>query len=111
MQPGDLISVTLVWQALRVPDADYMVFVHVIDDDGVQVAQGDSQPQAGRYPVSFWDVGEVVTDTHVFETPQSLAPGAYSVNAGVYLLETGERLPIADHPDAALHIATLTVKP
>lgn len=108
---GGTASLKLVWQALRVPDADYTVFVHVLDADGTQVAQGDSQPLDGRYPTSFWDADEVVIDTHRIEVPQSLPPGAYDVNVGVYLLETLERLPIEDDLDASVYVATLTVQP
>jgi hypothetical protein len=109
--PGETASVILIWRALRVPDADYTVFVHVIDTEGTQVAQGDSQPQAGGYPTSFWDAGEVVFDTHLVDVPQSLPPGVYDVNVGVYLLETLDRLPIADDPDASIRVGTLMVQP
>ena len=52
--PGQPLGVTLVWQALRPPDADYVVFVHLMDATGKLVAQSDATP-AGDYPTSRWE--------------------------------------------------------
>jgi hypothetical protein len=89
--PGQGVAVTLYWAA-RVPvPADYTVFVHLAAPDGSPYAQDDCQPQRGAYPTSFWDVGEVVADPHTILIPE-LPPGDYPLVAGMYLLETGERL-------------------
>jgi hypothetical protein len=90
---GAPTRVTLYWQALTdgLPD-DYTVFLHLRDSDGQIVAQADAQPRVDdtRYPTSMWRRGEVVTDEHQF----TLVPGNYSVWVGLYLTETGERLPV-----------------
>ena len=65
---GDSITLTLYWQAARVPDKDYTVFVHVLDAQGRQVAGADSMPQANRYPTSYWDANEIVPDAHRIDT-------------------------------------------
>lgn len=87
-------TVTLYWEAQVSPPADYTVFVHVAASDGPPYAQADGQPRHGTYPTSYWDVGEVVTDTHTLVVPSDLSPGraTYPLVAGMYLLETGERL-------------------
>jgi hypothetical protein len=90
--PGDALTVTLYWQARVPPPADYSVFLHVAASDGPPHAQDDGQPRDGSYPTSFWDVGEVVTDTRTIHIPLDLPPGDYPLVAGMYLLETGERL-------------------
>jgi len=83
------LSVTLFWQARRVPDADYTIFVHLVDADGDMVAQADAQPLDGQYPTSIWSPGESVVDERRIPVPA----GEYEVFVGLYRWETLERLP------------------
>ena len=39
---GNMLSLQFFWQALRTPDRDYTVFVHIVDDAGKIVAQAGS---------------------------------------------------------------------
>jgi hypothetical protein len=84
---ADEISVTLAWRALRAPDRDYTVFVHVIGEDGAIFSQIDAQPAR---PTGRWIEGEVVTDSYRLPIP----PGEYRIAVGLYLQENGLRLPI-----------------
>jgi hypothetical protein len=97
---GQALAVTLHWRALRPPDADYTVFVHLLDVDGVTVAQHDSQPLGGAYPTSVWDAGEVVADRHRLVGATDLPAGSYLLHVGLYLLETGERLAVEGGGDS-----------
>jgi hypothetical protein len=90
--PGDALTVTLYWEARVPPPADYSVFLHLAAFDGPPHAQHDGQPRHGSYPTSMWDVGEVVTDPRTIHIPVDLPPGTYPLVAGMYLLDTGERL-------------------
>lgn len=90
--PGESVDVTLYWMAQSPVPVDYTVFVHLAAAEGPPHAQDDVQPQRGAYPTSFWDVGEVVADPHTILIPSDLPEGEYPVVAGMYLLETGERL-------------------
>jgi len=90
---GEII-LTFYWQARREMGEDYTVFVHLLDGEEI-VAQADSQPQDGDYPTSIWDEGEVVIDKHRLTTGE-LPPGEHDLWAGIYLLETMERLPVID---------------
>ncbi len=92
--PGQPLGVTLVWQALRPPDADYTVFVHLMDEAGKLVAQSDATP-AGDYPTGRWIAGEVVTDAHLLTLPPNVE-GTYRLAAGMYDPLTGARLPVSD---------------
>jgi hypothetical protein len=92
VMPGEALSVTSYWEARIPPQADYTIFLHLAASDGPPHAQDDGQPRQGTYPTSFWDVGEVVTDLHTIRVPVDLPPGDYPLVAGMYLLETGERL-------------------
>jgi 4-amino-4-deoxy-L-arabinose transferase-like glycosyltransferase len=91
--PGEEVNVTLYWTAQAPVPADYSVFLHLAAPEGPPYAQADGQPQRGTYPTSFWDVGEVVVDARAVVVPANLPPGEYPLVAGMYLLETGERLP------------------
>ncbi len=91
---GQPLGVMLVWQALRPPDADYVVFVHLLDDTGQLVAQSDATP-AGDDATRRWIADEVVTDEHMLTLPADAA-GTYRLVAGMYDPLTGTRLPVSD---------------
>jgi hypothetical protein len=80
-----------VWRALTEIDQDYTAFVHLRGSDGTLWAQHDGQPQDGAYPTSYWRQGELVADEHEFLVAEGVA-GAAELSAGMYLLETMERL-------------------
>ncbi len=96
VRPGDVLSVTLTWRADGRPSRGYTVFVHLISESGQIATQGDGPPQGGEYPTSFWDAGERIADTHILTIPPDAPPGQYRLYLGLYVLETGERLPILD---------------
>lgn len=111
---GQPLDVTLYWQALSPPPDDYTVFVHLLDEQGQIVAAHDSMPAANSFPTRAWQPGLLVGDTHRLELPVELAPGDYQVNVGLYLLETGERLPVWDaegveQRDRSLPLAAVSV--
>ncbi|MBI3914628.1 MAG: phospholipid carrier-dependent glycosyltransferase [Chloroflexi bacterium] len=89
---GDQLTLALYWRALKSIERDYVVFVHVLDESGRIVAQIDQLPQAGNYPTSIWDQGEVVRDEYALALPAAQA--AYRIAIGLYRADTGERLPI-----------------
>jgi hypothetical protein len=109
VKPGEPVTLTLFWQAVRRPRADYTVFVHVLGADGQLVAQADSQPQSGSYPTSFWDEGEVVEDSHPIMIPAEIPPGQYAIEIGLYRLDTGERLPVNGDARGVIDVAQLPV--
>ncbi|MBC7255776.1 MAG: hypothetical protein H5T66_06695, partial [Chloroflexi bacterium] len=87
------VIVRLYWQALRPPDFDYSVFVHVLDAEGNLVTQSDHAPGAvAGYPPTYWRRGQVVVDEHIVPIPAQLASGSYAIEVGVYNWATGERL-------------------
>ncbi|MFN2134597.1 MAG: hypothetical protein ACK2UK_01500, partial [Candidatus Promineifilaceae bacterium] len=93
---GDGLIVTLYWQVLEEMDQDYTTFVHVLNGDGQLVAQSDSQPTNGVYPTSIWDKGEIVADRKELTLPPEAPTHNLQIAAGVYLLETMQRLPARD---------------
>jgi hypothetical protein len=104
LSPGDSVRVQLVWRALAEMDEDYTAFVHLQGPGGVLWGQHDGQPAAGLYPTSYWRQGELVADTHEFVVSQE-ASGAADLLAGMYLLDTMERL------DGPVILRQIEVKP
>jgi len=84
-------TLTLYWEALARPAADYTVFIQVWDE-GRQVAGFDGRPLNGDYPTDWWEAGERIVDPHVLEL-SDLTAGRYRLLVGMYRLDTGERLP------------------
>ncbi len=93
--PGGMIRLNLYWQSLGLMDERYTVFVHVISPEGDLIAQKDNEPQAGGAPTTSWIEGEVISDAYAIPLPNSLAPGVYAVEVGMYQAATGSRLPVA----------------
>ena len=90
------LSVRLHWQATGPIDADYTVFVQLLDQGNQLVTSRDSQPLVGQYPTSRWQPGEVVVDEFSLTLPEHLPPGRYRLVTGMYDLVTGRRLPATD---------------
>jgi hypothetical protein len=76
-------------------DRDYVVFVHLLAGEDTPVAQADGPPVGGDYPTSLWSSGERIADQHVLNV-EDLPSGSYGLQVGMYLLETGQRLPVTD---------------
>jgi len=92
VQPGQVIPVTLHWQALRRMQADYTVFVHLLGPDGRLHGQVDAWPVQGTYPTSAWQAGENVTDPYLVRLEADAPAGNYQLEIGLYLLGTNTRL-------------------
>jgi len=84
-QPGDPIKVTLYWRALVPMDQTYVEFVHLIDDDGIIVAQRDTWPGRGLYPTVLWQPGQVFADELYLHVPAgAYAPNVATLRVGLY---------------------------
>ncbi|MFT7585679.1 MAG: hypothetical protein ACI9EW_002107 [Cellvibrionaceae bacterium] len=86
------LEVTLYWQALTQPPADYTHFVHLIDlKTGQPVAQHDSMPGNYTWPTSQLALGQIIED-RLFLSTTNLEDGEYLLTAGMYENE-GNRFP------------------
>jgi 4-amino-4-deoxy-L-arabinose transferase-like glycosyltransferase len=106
-KPGAILRARLVWAADQRPPADYSVFVHLLDSRGNLVAQHDGMPDGGRYPTSLWAPGDAVADEHQLVLPADLAPGAYTLYAGLYDPRTGIRLPTPAGDEVTLGVVDI----
>ncbi len=95
-RPGETVRLTVYWQALKTPAASYTVFAHLLDAGGVLRGQQDALPRGGALPTERWLPGEVVSDAYDIPVAADAPPGDYSFELGMYLPETGDRLPAID---------------
>ena len=94
---GDTVHLTLFWTAREPVKRAYTVFVHFLAPDGFDLLNGDSPPVNGRRPTDGWSVGETIIDPHLISIPADTPPGDYTLEIGLYLLSTLERLPRTDN--------------
>jgi 4-amino-4-deoxy-L-arabinose transferase-like glycosyltransferase len=115
LRPGDVVPLTLFWQARQPVKEDLKVFVHLLDSRGQLVAQRDSEPVAGMRPTSTWAVSEPIVDRYGVFLPDDLPAGEYRLVAGLYDPSTGQRLTVTANSDAApddhLAVGAVTVGP
>jgi len=76
-------------------DKDYTVFTHLVDGEGNIWGQKDNPPVDGFYPSTQWEPGEVIRDQYDLSISPETPPGRYQIETGMYLAETGERLPVS----------------
>ena len=99
LKPGDSLTVTLYWQSLAQMSQNYSVFVHLLDENELIVAQRDMYPGQGLYPTSLWSVGDAIANRYVLTLPETaFAPNQVQLEVGLYNFATGERL-LAYGPD------------
>lgn len=95
-RPGETLNVTLRWRAEGAVKEDYTVFLHLLDAQEQVWGQRDSQPGSGFAPTSSWQPGEVLDDRYGVPVAADAPAGEYRLELGMYLLATGERLPVLD---------------
>jgi hypothetical protein len=93
--PGGVLRVMLAWQASGPARRDYKVFLHLRDEAGQTVANGDSVPTWYiPRPTSSWTSSAPRWDAHTLSLPPGLAPGRYRLIIGWYLQEEERRLTV-----------------
>jgi hypothetical protein len=106
---GQALLLNLYWQPLARLDADYAIFLHLLDAEGRTVAQRDTVIRAADYPTSRWQPGELALDLADLPVPADLPAGEYRLILGVYRMDTMERLPLPGAPENALELMTVRV--
>jgi uncharacterized membrane protein len=90
---GSGVEITFYWRTLTHLSAQYTIFVHIYDRDGKLIGQADSWPVDALYPTDLWLPGRIIPDVHRI-TLRSAPSAAMRVEAGLYELKSGARLPI-----------------
>ena len=93
-------------------DAASTVCTPLLAGDGRLRAQGDDQPFRGLWPTSAGQPSEVLADHHTVPLGPDVPPGEYRLLAGMYLLDTMERLAVAGDASGenAVTLGFITVK-
>ena len=93
---GDIVQLTLFWQALREIGERYKVFTHVLDGRAHIVGQRDAEPMGGARLTTTWEEGEIIADNYGVLVLPATPPGEHQLEIGMYNLETGERLTVLE---------------
>jgi hypothetical protein len=100
VEPGGEVGVTLYWEALGPADRDYTVFVHLLGEGDLLVAQRDTFPGLGLLSTTWLEPGFRWADRYVLQVPETAyAPDVAQVEVGVYDAATGVRLPVSTGGD------------
>ena len=94
INPGDTLTVVLVWEADTELQESNTVFCHLLSSSGDLVAQRDGPPIYGVRPTSSWRAGEVIEDGHDIFLSEDVPVGGYELSVGMYDPETMQRLPV-----------------
>jgi 4-amino-4-deoxy-L-arabinose transferase-like glycosyltransferase len=93
VRPGGQVEVTLYWQTLSPADRDYTVFVHLLGEGELLVAQRDTYPGLGLLSTTWLEPGFRWADRYVLQVPETAyAPDETQIEVGVYDAATGARL-------------------
>lgn len=117
VRPGEPIGIELYWEVTGQPPGDYLLFVHLSDDEtDTVVAQRDTHPGLGNFPSSQWRPGDrFIERLSVYLPETAYAPSAGELSIGLYAPE-GYRLGVTDGATGtglgdAFPIGRVTVEP
>ena len=106
------IPITLVWRASETTiNVNYTVFVQLINDEGIVIAQSDAQPVGGTRPTRGWRAGEYIVDEHRLVFNNNARVGSARFIVGLYDPLTNERLLLDDGQDFARLSSNLVINP
>lgn len=88
---GEVVSLTLYWQAVETTERSWTVFTHLLDSKGQVKAQQDSVPLDGARPTSSWLGGEYLVDHYELRIDPGATTGWADIEIGMYDAASGER--------------------
>ncbi len=89
---GDSIPLSLTWNTPEPVAEHLIVFVHLISPDGQLVAQSDGDPINGLAPSFTWTPSVPIISQRALLISDPLAPGDYTLWAGLYRAEDHTRI-------------------
>ncbi|MBN1976944.1 MAG: glycosyltransferase family 39 protein [Anaerolineae bacterium] len=98
VEPGGQVAVTLYWQALAPTERPYSVFVHLLGEGDILIAQRDTYPGLGLLSttrLTAWlGPGSAWADRYVIRVPETAyAPDVAQIAVGLYNYADWTRLP------------------
>lgn len=93
-EPGGHVAVTLYWEALNPSEQDYTVFVQLLGQQELVLAQRDTFPGQGLLSTTWLEPGFRWADRYVIPlSATAYAPNQAQIQVGLYHAPTGQRLP------------------
>ena len=93
---GDALALVLYWRIVQPLDTNYTVFVHMVDQQGRQVAGIDSEPHQGNLHTSDLRANYFIPDGYIIPITQDIPTGEYKIMVGLYRPGSHDRLPVLD---------------
>ena len=91
VEAGGTVTLTAWWRFREPPPPPVSIFAHLVAPDGVLVVAGDA---LGLFP-EFFATGTVLVQQHRFNVEEGTPPGDYTLEVGLYSLDTGRRYPVS----------------
>jgi len=105
------LLLTLYWRGLDgTSPTNYLVFTHLLSQDGRLIAQHDGPPAGGTRPTSSWAAGEIIADPHPMAFADTAYVGLATIAVGLYDPAVG-RIPIDTGADRVVLPVTVSVIP
>jgi hypothetical protein len=101
--PGEPLTVFLAWRVETQPERDYSFFVHLVDSSGRVIGQSDR-----ALPTTRYQPGEVIVERFFVAPLPGVPPGEYALVAGIYAVEDGSIVQLADGVQVARAIVETT---
>jgi hypothetical protein len=102
VEPGGQVMVTLYWEAVAPTERPYSVFVHLLSEEGVPIAQRDTYPGLGLLSTTRLEPGDAWADRYVIRVPETAyAPDVAQIAVGLYDYAAWTRLSTSDGSDHA----------
>jgi 4-amino-4-deoxy-L-arabinose transferase-like glycosyltransferase len=103
VRPGGEVEITLFWEAQAPTDRDYAVFVHLLAEGEILIAQRDTLPGMGLLSTTWLEPGFRWADRTVIQIPATAyAPDSAQFEVGLYDPVGQTRLAAIDTQDAPL---------
>jgi 4-amino-4-deoxy-L-arabinose transferase-like glycosyltransferase len=100
--PGETIDLVLYWRADGPVALRYKVFTHLVGQTynpasgNMLWGQQDNEPLNDQAPTTIWPPGAVIADPYRIAVDSGAPAGRYDLEAGMYRLLDGARLPVTD---------------
>ena len=103
VRPGEPLRLTLYWECLSPMNRDWSVFLHLLDENELVVAQRDRYPGQGLLATRLLVPGQTFADRYVLPIPATAyAPSDTTLEIGLFDVRTNERLPATSADGEAL---------
>jgi len=105
------LPLTLYWRGLEgTSPTNYVVFTHLLAEDGRLIAQHDGAPAGGTRPIGTWESGETIVDLHPLAFAEPGYTGLATIAVGLYDPAVG-RVPVDPGGDRVVLPVTINIVP